>query len=142
MHVLPTANHRLSVGHYGTWPFRRRLRLTRDEYLTHLHCIGKSKSGKSNFLAYIVPRLILSGIGVTVIDPHGDLARLILSHLVAYDFFHYPSAFDNLLYLDIATADNSGMYLPFNVLKQPHMRADAIASNVREAFHRAWPELS
>jgi len=46
------------------------------------------------------------------------------------------------VYLDIARADRHGLYLPFNVLAQPHLRADSIASNVREAFHRAWPELA
>ena len=35
---------------------------------------GKTKSGKSNFLAYLIPQLLSAGLSVTLIDPHGDLA--------------------------------------------------------------------
>src|SRR5205823_797840 len=40
----------------------------------------------------------------------------------------------------LAAAEAQGLYLPFNVLAQPG-HSDTIAGNVKDAFHRAFPEL-
>jgi hypothetical protein len=50
-------------------------------------------------------------------------------------------AFEQILYLDLPAAEQQGRFLPFNPLLQdipPH----TIASNFKEAMHRAFPELS
>jgi type IV secretory pathway VirB4 component len=50
---------------------------------THWHIIGTSGLGKSFFLPQLFLSLIQHGLSVTLIDPHGDLAKLVLLHLVA-----------------------------------------------------------
>lgn len=78
---------------------------------------------------------------VTLIDPHGDLADLLLSYLVAQGVFRDSSAYERLVYLDIPAAAAAGRFLPFNYLAQPY-DDHAMAELVAEACRRAWPELA
>lgn len=106
-----------------------------------MHVLGKTGSGKSYFLAGLFLALFEAGMPVTLIDPHGDLAELVLSHLVAQGVYNDPSAYDRVLYLDLPHAAAAGWYLPFNYLAQPYDDS-AMAELVTEACRRAWPELA
>src|SRR5581483_3391492 len=94
----------LTLGHYGSLPFRRALRLPLHQAATHVHVIGVSGSGKSRFLATLFLSILRAGLSATLIDPHGDLARLVLGHLVADGTFNDPRSFDRIAYLDLPTA--------------------------------------
>src|SRR2546425_2855275 len=72
--------------------------------LHHLHCCGVSGYGKSSFIASFIVMLLSQNIPVFVIDPHGDLAKLVLKLLIHLGYFTHPAAFDQLIYLDLATA--------------------------------------
>ena len=133
---------RIPIGTIGRAPFSRSFSLSLEDIRTHAHVLGKSGSGKRYWLTSWVRALMASGHGVIFLDPHGDTARLILSHLVAEGFFDQPDAYDKLLYLDIPRAARSGRYLPLNWLAQPRFGPHALASNIKEAFHRAYPELA
>jgi hypothetical protein len=116
------------------------LKLKTRDAAAHVHVIGVSGSGKSRFLAGLYIDLLRAGGAATLIDPHGDLARLVLARLVHEGYFRAPQAFRDLLYLDLPAAARQGRYFPFNVLRTtglPH----TIAANVLDAFHRAWPAL-
>src|SRR5437764_6890326 len=106
----------ISLGTYGPLLFQRSLTLPPSKLATHVHVIGVSGSGKSRFLAHLYLSLLRAGLSATLIDPHGDLARLVLSHLVADGVFNDPEASERIVYLDIPTAARAGKYLPFNVL--------------------------
>jgi Helicase HerA, central domain len=108
---------------------------------THWHIIGTSGSGKSFFLAQLFLSLIQHGLPVTLIDHHGDLAKLVLSHLVVQGRYQDPVTFERIMYLDLPAAEQQGRFLPFNPLLQD-VPAHTIASNFKEAMHRAFPELS
>jgi hypothetical protein len=109
--------------------------------LMHAHCIGKSGYGKSYWLASLFLMMLSRGLSATLIDPSGDLARLVLKLLIATRFFEtYPDAFDKLIYLDIPRAAERERYVPFNVLNtrfDPYSASDMVL----EAFKRAWPAL-
>ena len=47
----------------------------------HHYIIGKSGSGKSALLSYMVRQDIINGEGVAVIDPHGDLIEDVLNYV-------------------------------------------------------------
>lgn len=131
----------IDLGRYGHWPLYRRLILTLKEARTHSHVLGISGSGKSRLLASLYVQLVKHGVGCTLIDPHGDLTKLILALLAKDGYFRRDDAYEQLVYLDVPTAARLGGYLPFNVLatrQEPH----ALASNIKEAFHRAYPELA
>jgi hypothetical protein len=134
-------NSQLTLGSFGPFFYRLPLRIPAQKAKSHWHIIGKSGSGKSFFLANLFLLLYQRGFPVTLIDPHGDLAKLVLSHLVAAGVYRDPHAFERIIFLDLPQAERQGLFMPFNVLKQDAPE-DAIASNVKEAFHRAWPELA
>jgi DNA helicase HerA-like ATPase len=106
-----------------------------------MHVLGKTGSGKSYFLAGLFLALVSAGMPATLIDPHGDLAELVLSLLIAEGRYSDPQAFERLVYLDLPAAAASGRYLPFNYLQQPY-DDHAMAELVAEAARRAWPELA
>lgn len=129
----------ISLGHHGLFHLLP-LRLNDRQLRAHFHVVGISESGKSNFLAGFYVNLILGGHHATLIDPHGDLATLVIKRLLEVGYFREGST-DKLLYLNIPRAEERGLYAPLNLLKQP-FAPDKVPSNVREAFHRAYKELA
>jgi Helicase HerA, central domain len=133
---------RLTLGTFGPLPILRLpLNIRLSQANTHWHIIGTSGSGKSFFLAQLFLSLITHGRPVMLIDPHGDLAKLVLTHLVAQGKYKDNAAYEQILYLDLPAAEQKERYLPFNPLLQ-ELPAHTIASNFKEAMHRAFPELS
>src|SRR5688572_23501290 len=120
---------------------RRTLRITPRQAQAHMHVLGKTGSGKSYFLAGLFLAMYDLGMPVTLIDPHGDLAELVLTHLVARGECDNPQTYERLIYLDIPAAEAQGRYLPFDYLEQPY-GDHAMAGLVAEAARRAWPELA
>ncbi len=57
------------------------IHLPLSERLKHLYAIGKSGTGKSTLLFNLAVQDILSGHGLAVIDPHGDLVEELLHHI-------------------------------------------------------------
>src|SRR4051812_5103125 len=123
------------------WLGRRTLRITRRHARAHMHVLGKTGSGKSYFLAGLFLAFYDAGMPCTLIDPHGDLAELVLTHLVARGQFADQRTFERLVYLDLPAAAAQQRYLPFNYLAQPY-DDHAMAELVAEACRRAWPELA
>src|SRR4051794_33990630 len=123
------------------WLAQRTVRITPTQARAHMHVLGKTGSGKSYFLAGLFLSMHEAGMPVTLIDPHGDLAELVLTHLVQRGVYAHRSAYEHLLYLDLPAAARAGRYLPFNYLRQPYDDS-AMAELVAEACRRAWPELA
>src|SRR4051812_31649005 len=90
------------------WLIRRTLRITRRHARAHMHVLGKTGSGKSYFLAGLFLAFHEAGMPVTLIDPHGDLADLVLAHLAAAGVFADPKAYERLIYLDMPAAAAEG----------------------------------
>jgi hypothetical protein len=133
---------RITVGTFGPLPILRLpLTIRLSQANTHWHIIGTSGSGKSFFLAQLFLSFIKQGMPVTLIDPHGDLAKLVLTHLVGQGRYKDTAAYEQILYLDLPAAEQKERYLPFNPLLQD-IPVHTIASNFKEAMHRAFPELS
>jgi hypothetical protein len=133
---------RLTLGTFGPLPLLTLpLNIRRSQANTHWHIIGTSGSGKSFFLAQLFLSLLKQGSPVTLIDPHGDLAKLVLTHLVGQGRYHDTATYERIIYLDLPAAEQQERYLPFNPLLQ-ELPAHTIASNFKEAMHRAFPELS
>jgi len=109
-------------------------------FIQHKHIIGISGSGKSSFIASIAVFLLRLGVSFCLIDPHGDLAKLILSLLASSDFYNNPRAYDRLWYVDFNREDRAA--IAWNVLKQDHIDNYKVASNLVEAVHRAFPTSS
>ena len=63
---------------------------------SHVSIVGKTRTGKSNLLHHLIHQDIATGLGVTVIDPHGDLVRDLLRTSIP------PEREDDVVILDIA----------------------------------------
>lgn len=57
------------------------VRMKPSDRRRHLYIVGKSGSGKSVFLQNLAVQDVQNGEGVCIIDPHGDLAEYVLSHV-------------------------------------------------------------
>lgn len=132
--------HQLVLGSFGPPFLRIPVRLNVAELTSHMHITGTTKSGKSRLLAQIALSLIEQGEGVTLLDPHGDAAHLVMGHLVARGVFDDPEAYERITYLDLPAAARVGRYMPFNILMQP-FDTPTTAGLVLEALRRAWPAL-
>src|SRR5687767_2104310 len=101
----------IPLGIQRFWFFGKRTRRIKPRQArAHMHVLGKTGSGKSYFLAGLFLAMHKAGMPATLIDPHGDLAELVLSHLVQRGVYDDPAAYDKLIYLDVPQADTSGRY--------------------------------
>jgi len=57
------------------------VRLGPEARLRHMYVIGRTGTGKTNFLKTLARQDIKAGAGVAVIDPHGDLVDYLLRHV-------------------------------------------------------------
>lgn len=57
--------------------------LTAAERERHVYVVGGTGNGKTTMLLYAIVQDIKAGKGLTVVDPHGDLAETILRHIPA-----------------------------------------------------------
>ncbi len=130
----------LTLGRQGAGPFSRPYKLPLSETASHVHVQGLSGVGKSRFLAGFFLELLKSGLPATVVDPHGDLYRLLLASLVDSGLLDDPKVRERILFLDLPAADKIGWYLPFNVLAAPN-DPHTISRQVVEAMRRVWPSL-
>jgi type IV secretory pathway TraG/TraD family ATPase VirD4 len=60
---------------------KRPVRITRDDRRRHFYAIGKSGTGKSTILEYMIRQDLQNGEGVCVVDPHGDLVEAVLPYV-------------------------------------------------------------
>jgi len=58
--------------------------LSVQDRLRHLYILGATGTGKSKLLEFLIRQDILSGRGLCLIDPHGDLFQSILHFLAGY----------------------------------------------------------
>lgn len=58
---------------------RSEIRLTADDRRRHMYVIGRTGTGKSEFLKNLARQDIESGQGLCVVDPHGDLVNDLLA---------------------------------------------------------------
>jgi len=57
------------------------IHISRDDRRRHMYIIGRTGTGKSEFMKNMAIQDIQNGEGVCVIDPHGDLVEGILEHV-------------------------------------------------------------
>ncbi len=57
------------------------IRVSRDDRRRHMYVIGRTGTGKSEFMKNLAIQDIKNGEGMAVIDPHGDLVEDLLQHI-------------------------------------------------------------
>src|SRR5580704_640199 len=83
----------ITIGERSGWGDSRPFGISTNDQRQHLYIIGKTGSGKTTLLRNLILQNIALGHGVGVIDPHGDLAEELLSHIP-------PARADHLVYFN------------------------------------------
>lgn len=78
---LPTSG--LYLGRSAFRGMNRPVYIERDDRRRHMYIIGKTGTGKTEFLKSMIMQDIHAGEGLAVIDPHGDLVEDILLQMPA-----------------------------------------------------------
>jgi Type IV secretion-system coupling protein DNA-binding domain len=105
--------------------------------LEHMHVIGATGSGKTNFLEHCIRQDIAHGRGVCVVDPHGNhpgsLYRSLLSWLV-------QKGYDKRRVIHLIDPNAPSHTIGFNPLARggAETRFSVIAEAMFEAFERMW----
>ena len=55
-----------------------------NDRLGHIYCIGKTGVGKSTLLTNMALSDIERGLGLAIVDPHGDVSETLLRHIPAH----------------------------------------------------------
>jgi hypothetical protein len=102
-----------------------------EDRMRHFYVIGKTGMGKSVLLQNMVHSDIVSGKGVAVIDPHGDLIESILR-------FTPKSRANDIILFD---PDDREYPISFNLLecRSPEQRP-LLASGLMSVFTKLWPD--
>lgn len=99
----------------------------------HVYVIGKTGMGKTTLLRNLIVQHIAAGHGVGLIDPHGDLAEELLSHLP-------PQRADHLVYFNPGDRDFPvGLNLFANVAPEDrHLTASGIVGAFKSIWSDSW----
>src|SRR2546422_843576 len=114
--------------------------LTDTDAEKHIWLQGVSGSGKSWALCWIILALLRNNRNCIVIDPHGDLAELLLTYLAHSGFWESEKGYEKLWYIECRKAKTEAA-IAYNILKQPYSPFDT-ASHFMTAVHRAFPSSS
>lgn len=95
--------------------------------LMHLHVIGQTGTGKSTLLANLALQDAANGIGVCLIDPHGDLAEAVADRLG-----------DDVLVWTIVDPKCPFGYNPLT--RVPARYRPLVASGLIDAFKKQWAD--
>lgn len=110
----------------------KRLSLTPQDSLEHLHIIGPTGSGKSTAMMSLILADIKAGRSILVIDPKADLIIEILARIP-------EERADDVVVLDPSSPCPCGFNpLAFRHYKNRTLIADAILSVLAEVFRDSW----
>jgi hypothetical protein len=98
----------------------------------HIYVIGKTGTGKSSLLGRMIVSDLERGNGVAFIDPHGDLAEMLLHH-VPLGRIH------DVVYLNAGDLDYP---VPFNPLEHvDQTQHHLVVSELISIFKKIWAEF-
>ena len=123
-----------SVSYLGSTHFRgggRPFGIKQIDRLSHIYVVGKTGVGKSTLMASLALQDVEARRGIALVDPHGDLAELVLAHMS-------PSARERLVYLDATDPQQPFGYNPLR-----RVRPDKIplaAAGLIETMRKLWPD--
>lgn len=111
---------------------KKKFGIKEGDRFQHIYATGKSGTGKSTLLFNMAYSDIQKGNGICVIDPHGDLAKKLISTIPVYRN-------QNVIYFD-ATAEQPIAFNPLKAVhpKYYHLVASGLISAFRKIWHESW----
>lgn len=119
-------------GRFGTHAFKETIvGIKKRDRRHHFYIIGKTGSGKSTMMENMIVSDIISGCGVGLIDPHGDLSQRILSFIPSYRV-------NNTIYLNPSDIE---WPISVNILEKVNeSEKHIVASSIVSIFKKTWSE--
>jgi hypothetical protein len=100
-----------------------------EDRLNHIYVIGKTGTGKSTLLLNMAISDIQRGNGIAIIDPHGDLAEMLLDYIP-------EKRINDVIYYD---AVNESHVIAFNPLQGiPKGQEHLVVSGLIATFKKIW----
>jgi hypothetical protein len=101
-----------------------------EDRLRHMYIIGKTGTGKTNLLKHMAAQDIARpGVGVCVIDPHGDLADFALASVP-------QSRRDEVVYLDFSRRDRLPALNPLDIDRSDTFLVDRTVQELLYLFKK------
>jgi hypothetical protein len=98
---------------------------------SHFYIVGKTGTGKSHLLRFMLLQDITNGDGCMLIDPHGDLARSVLSEI--------PSALrEQCLWCDFSDPETPWRLNPLQAANKKN--GALLVAGIIETFSKLWPD--
>jgi hypothetical protein len=122
------------VTYLGRVDYRNDLRvfgIRREDRFAHVYAIGKTGTGKSTRLECMALQDLANGNGFALIDPLGDLAERVASHVPRFRR-------DDLIYLNAADINLPWGYNPLRRVAPQYIAL--AASGLMEVFKKMWPD--
>ena len=107
---------------FGMWPEDRR---------AHLYALGKTGTGKSSFLEFLIRQDLVNGHGLALFDPHGDLVERV--HRFAVE-----KGRADVVYLDVPDLAQSFGFNPLGGVAP--LRRSLAAAGLIEAFKKIFDD--
>lgn len=110
-----------------------RFGIKNDDRMFHLYVIGKTGTGKSTLMETLARQDIELGHGVCVIDPHGDLAERLVTHIP-------KERESDLIYLDAADINQPYGYNPLRRVRKDKvpLAVSGLMEALKKLFDDAW----
>ena len=103
--------------------------IKRDDRRAHMYLIGKTGAGKSTLLETLIRQDIVSGQGLALLDPHGDLVEKILAQLP-------KQRKDDLIYFNVPDHTQALSLNPLESISP--LKRPLAASGLLEVFKKLW----
>jgi hypothetical protein len=121
----------ITIGEREIWRERVPFGLLPADRLRHLYIIGQTGTGKSSLIAELARQDIEAGEGLALIDPHGDLADLVLEHVPAHRT-------DDVIVID---GDDRERPIAINPLyRVPRDEQSLVTANIVATMKHSWPD--
>ena len=110
---------------------RKRFGIKQDDRRRHMYLIGKTGMGKSVLQENMIINDILSGKGLAVVDPHGDLVEKVIKYIPSHRI-------NDVIYFNPADINYP---IAFNVVEkvEPEYR-HLVASGLIGIFQKLWAD--
>lgn len=107
--------------------------IKRNDRRRHLYVIGKSGTGKSWLIANMAINDMRNREGIGVIDPHGDLAEILLDYVPSYRL-------NDVCYLDPSNVEHPFHLNPLEITSKTDSRSqkDLVASGIVSIFQKLY----
>lgn len=121
--MLGCTSGRLPHRHFGIWEKDRAF---------HMHVVGKTGTGKTTLLEQLLRQDISEGRGLTLVDPHGDLAERVVKYA--------RTAGREITYLDASDPHTPYSYNPLRRIADAYvpLAVSGLLETFKKRFADAW----